>query len=107
MCLHSYNRAMRKRLFVAALAPNSRFDGVVAPESSTLWRNVKLERIAHPVHQAIRDIANAIRGRIRGHSMLRLAVAALAVVFFASLAEARVVRLRVERREVVLNGRSF
>src|SRR5437588_12362908 len=37
--------------------------------------------------------------------MRRLVIAALGIVLFSSLAEARVVRLRVERREVVLNGR--
>src|SRR5438067_10326221 len=39
--------------------------------------------------------------------MRRLVIAALGIVLFSSLAEARVVRLRVERREVVLNGRPF
>src|SRR5438093_4051287 len=39
--------------------------------------------------------------------MRRLVIAALGIVLFSSPAEARVVRLRVERREVVLNGRPF
>ncbi|OLB62046.1 MAG: hypothetical protein AUI11_07140 [Acidobacteria bacterium 13_2_20CM_2_66_4] len=39
--------------------------------------------------------------------MRRLVIAALGIVLFSSLAEARVVRLRAERREVVLNGRPF
>jgi len=39
--------------------------------------------------------------------MRRVLVAALAIVFTSSLAEARVVRLRIERREPVLNGRAF
>src|SRR5678816_4161327 len=39
--------------------------------------------------------------------MRRLIVAVLALIAAASLAEARVVRLRIERREVVLNGRAF
>ena len=38
---------------------------------------------------------------------MRVVVATLALLLFASLAEARVVRLRIERREVILNGRSF
>src|SRR6185295_5497145 len=39
--------------------------------------------------------------------MCRVLVAAVAIVLTSSLAEARVVRLRIERREVVLNGRPF
>src|SRR6185503_16465976 len=39
--------------------------------------------------------------------MRNVALAAVAIVLTASLAEARVVRLRIERREVVLNGRAF
>ena len=39
--------------------------------------------------------------------MGRILVAALAIVLTSSLAEARVVRLRIERREPVLNGRPF
>jgi hypothetical protein len=38
---------------------------------------------------------------------MRTLVATLALVLTASLAEARVVRLRIERRETVLNGRPF
>ena len=38
---------------------------------------------------------------------MRVLVATLALVLTASLAEARVVRLRIERREPVLNGRPF
>jgi len=34
-------------------------------------------------------------------------IASLALVLLSSAAEARVVRLRIERREVVLNGRAF
>ena len=39
--------------------------------------------------------------------MCRVLVAAVAIVLTSSLAEARVVRLRIERREAVLNGRPF
>src|SRR5262245_12603081 len=39
--------------------------------------------------------------------MKNIVVAALAMVFASSLAEARVVRLRIERRETVLAGRPF
>ena len=39
--------------------------------------------------------------------MRRLIVSTAVVFLIASLAEARVVRLRIERREVVLNGRAF
>jgi len=39
--------------------------------------------------------------------MRRILVAAVAIVLTSSLAEARVVRLRIERREPVLNGRPF
>src|SRR5678816_1813268 len=39
--------------------------------------------------------------------MRRLIVAVLALIAASSAAEARVVRLRIERREPVLNGRSF
>ena len=38
---------------------------------------------------------------------MRVLVATLALVLTTSLAEARVVRLRIERREPVLNGRPF
>src|SRR5829696_933259 len=38
---------------------------------------------------------------------MKTLLAALAIVLTASLADARVVRLRIERREVVLNGRTF
>src|SRR5437762_14353340 len=38
---------------------------------------------------------------------MRIALAAAFVVVVASAAEARVVRLRIERREVVLHGREF
>jgi hypothetical protein len=37
----------------------------------------------------------------------KVLVAAVAIGLTASFAEARVVRLRIERREVVLNGRAF
>ncbi len=39
--------------------------------------------------------------------MIRTTVAALILMFVASAADARVVRLRIERREVILNGRAF
>jgi hypothetical protein len=39
--------------------------------------------------------------------MRKVLVAAVAIVLAASFAEARVVRLRIERREPVLNGRAF
>src|SRR5882762_8528881 len=39
--------------------------------------------------------------------MGKVLVAALAIMFTSSLAEARVVRLRIERREPVLNGRAW
>ena len=39
--------------------------------------------------------------------MRNILVSTLALVLTASLAEARVVRLRIERREVILNGRAF
>src|SRR6267378_7804355 len=39
--------------------------------------------------------------------MRKVVVAVLALVLASSVAEARVVRLRVERREPVLNGRPF
>ncbi len=39
--------------------------------------------------------------------MLRTTAAAVMLIFVASAADARVVRLRIERREVILNGRAF
>jgi hypothetical protein len=39
--------------------------------------------------------------------MIRTTVAAVILMFVASAADARVVRLRIERREVILNGRAF
>src|SRR4029453_1894269 len=39
--------------------------------------------------------------------MRHLIVSTAALLLFASAAHARVVRLRIERREVVLNGREF
>src|SRR6266850_5979972 len=38
---------------------------------------------------------------------MKIVIATLAVILASSLAEAHVVRLRIERRETVLNGRSF
>ena len=42
-----------------------------------------------------------------GYRMSRVLVALLSILLTSSLADARVVRLRIERREVILNGRAF
>src|SRR6266851_3785206 len=39
--------------------------------------------------------------------MKKIPIASLLIVLATSVAEARVIRLRIERREVVLNGRPF
>ena len=40
-------------------------------------------------------------------NVLRVFVTSWLILVFASAADARVVRLRIERREIVLNGRSW